>query len=154
VRITPENLFTFENSLVLNGESVTTGAHIIELQRKGRGPLYFNAYLSYFTLEDYITKAGLEIKVNRRFYKLNRIEKSIKTPGSRGQALDQRVEKYERVALNNLAMVKSGDLIEVEMEILSKNDYEYIVIEDMKAAGFEPIKVRSGYTANGLNAYM
>ncbi len=40
------------------------------------------------------------------------------------------------------------------MEILSKNDYEYIVIEDMKAAGFEPVKVRSGYTANDLNAYM
>jgi uncharacterized protein YfaS (alpha-2-macroglobulin family) len=42
----------------------------------------------------------------------------------------------------------------VELEIDSKNDYEYLVFEDPKAAGFEPQAVRSGYTANGLGAYM
>jgi len=40
------------------------------------------------------------------------------------------------------------------LEFESKNDYEYIMFEDMKAAGFEPVDVRSGYTANGLGAYM
>ena len=33
------------------------------------------------------------------------------------------------------AVLKSGDLVEVELEIASKNDYEYIVFEDMKPAG-------------------
>ena len=40
------------------------------------------------------------------------------------------------------------------MEIDSKNDYEYIVFEDMKPAGFEPVDLRSGYNGNALGAYM
>ena len=59
-----------------------------------------------------------------------------------------------RVELGELAVLESGDLVEVELEIESKNDYEYLIFEDMKAAGFEPYKVRSGYHANGLGAYM
>ena len=60
-------------------------------------------------------------------------------PGSRGQAVDQKVEKYKRTELANLAELKSGDLVEVELEIDSKNDYEYLIFEDPKAAGFEPV---------------
>jgi uncharacterized protein YfaS (alpha-2-macroglobulin family) len=45
-------------------------------------------------------------------------------------------------------------LIEIELEIDSKNDYEYVIFEDPKAAGFEPLNVRSGYTYTGLGAYM
>jgi alpha-2-macroglobulin len=79
--------------------------------------------------------------------------------GSRGQAVKQKVEKYEREELPNLATLKSGDLVEIELEIESKNDYEYLIFEDMKAAGFEPVDVRSGYGnngagGNGLGAYM
>lgn len=48
----------------------------------------------------------------------------------------------------------SGDLVEVELEIESKNDYEYILFEDMKAAGFEPVNVRSGYIPNDIGAYV
>ncbi len=50
--------------------------------------------------------------------------------------------------------VKSGELVEVELEIDSKNDYEYLVFEDYKAAGFEPVEVRSGYNGNDLGAYV
>ena len=64
------------------------------------------------------------------------------------------MEKYERHLLQNLASLKSGDLVEIELEIDSKNDYEYLVFEDPKAAGFEPLLVRSGYNPNDLGAYM
>jgi uncharacterized protein YfaS (alpha-2-macroglobulin family) len=50
--------------------------------------------------------------------------------------------------------VKSGDLIEVTLGIDSKNDYEYLVFEDWKAAGMEAVDVQSGYNPNGLGAYM
>jgi len=40
------------------------------------------------------------------------------------------------------------------MVIESKNDYEYIVIEDMKASGMEPVEVRSGYNGNEMGAYV
>ena len=74
--------------------------------------------------------------------------------GSRGQAVDQRVEKYEREPLADLSMLKSGELVEIELEFASKNDYEYVIFEDMKAAGFEPVDLRSGYTGNAMGAYV
>ena len=74
--------------------------------------------------------------------------------GSRGQAVDQAAQKYQRMELPNLASVESGDLVEIELTVASKNDYEYIIVEDMKAAGFEPVTLRSGYTGNALGAYM
>jgi uncharacterized protein YfaS (alpha-2-macroglobulin family) len=154
VKITASNLFTFDNQLVLLGDAIESGKHTLELKRKGTGPVYFNAYLTVFTLEDFITKAGLEVKVNRKYYKLTRVDKTIKVEGSKGQAADQKVEKYKRTELENLATLKSGDLVEIELEIDSKNDYEYLIFEDPKAAGFEPMLVRSGYNANDMGAYM
>ncbi len=156
VKIDKTNLFSFDNLLALEGEQVADGKHTVELRKKGTGPVYYNVYVTNFTLEDDIKRAGLEVKVNRKFYKLTRVEEKIKVRGgSRGQAADQRVEKYERSELKNLASLKSGDLVEVELEIDSKNDYEYILFEDMKAAGFEAMEVRSGYLhRDGFPAYM
>jgi uncharacterized protein YfaS (alpha-2-macroglobulin family) len=154
VKIDAANLFTFDNKLVLTGDAVEEGRHTVELRRKGTGSVYFNAYLTNFTLEDFITKAGLEVKVERKYYKLTRSDKEEKVQGSSGQAVGQRVEKYVRTELKNLSVLKSGDLVEVELEIDSKNDYEYLIFEDPKAAGFEPMLVRSGYNANEMGAYV
>jgi len=154
VTIDSKNLFMYDDRLVLIGDAVEAGEHTIELRKRGRGPLYYNAYLTNFTLEDPITSAGLEVKVNRNFFKLVPVDKKIKAPGSRGQAVDQKVEKYERQPLADLASLKSGELVEIELVIESKNDYEYLLFEDMKAAGFEPTDLRSGYNSNALNAYM
>ena len=154
VEISPKNLFTFDNKFVLEGDAVTAGKHTVELKKKGTGALYYDGYLTTFTLEDFIKRAGLEVKVARKYYKLVKADKSIKAAGSRGQVVDQQVEKYERQELPNLSVVKSGDLVEIELTIDSKNDYEYLVFEDMKPAGFEPVDVRSGYTGNELGAYV
>jgi uncharacterized protein YfaS (alpha-2-macroglobulin family) len=152
--IDSKNLFTFDNKFVLTGDAVETGKHLLEVRRKGTGPVYFNAYLTNFTLEDFITKAGLEVKVNRKYYKLTRSDKEEKVQGSSGQVVGQRAEKYVRTELKNLSVVKSGDLVEVELEIDSKNDYEYLIFEDPKAAGFEAMLVRSGYSGNDMGAYV
>ena len=92
--------------------------------------------------------------MGRKYYLLKRADRSVKAAGSRGEVLDQRVERYERTALPSLSTLASGDLVEVELEIESKNDYEYIIFEDMKPAGFEPVAVRSGYGGNDMGAYM
>jgi uncharacterized protein YfaS (alpha-2-macroglobulin family) len=154
VEITPQKLFQFDNKFVLEGDAIESGRHTVELKRKGQGPLYFNGYQTNFTLEDFIKRAGLEVKVNRKYYKLVKADKSVHVSGSRGQAATQKVEKYDRQELPNLATVKSGDLVEIELEIDSKNDYEYLIFEDMKPAGFEPVDVRSGYNGNDLGAYV
>ncbi|MDA1043733.1 MAG: alpha-2-macroglobulin, partial [Verrucomicrobia bacterium] len=154
VQINKDNLFTYDNQLVLSGPSVTSGEHTLSFVRKGAGPLYFNAYVSNFTIEKFITKAGLEVNVERKVYRLDRAEKSVKVAGSHGQALGQRVEKFIRTELKNEDTLKSGDLVEIELIMDSKNDYEYILVEDMKASGFEPVDVRSGYTDDGMHAYV
>jgi len=153
VTINQENLFTYDNKFVLTGEKLSSGKHQIELKRTGDGPLYFNAYLTNFTLEDDIKRAGLEVKINRQVYKLTPAKVTTQTAGSRGQVVDQRVEKYDRTLLKNDDILNSGDLVEVELEIESKNDYEYLLFEDRKAAGFEPVDLRSGYDGNELRAY-
>src|SRR3972149_3734919 len=154
VEITPKNLFTFDNKFVIEGDEISTGQHEVLLKKKGTGPPYFNGYATNFALEDFITKTGLEIKVNRKYYKLVKADKTIKAAGSRGQAIDQKEEKYDRQELPSGAELKSGDLVEIELEIDSKNDYEYLIFEDMKPAGFEAVDQRSGYTGNELGAYV
>ncbi|MGE0374512.1 MAG: alpha-2-macroglobulin, partial [Planctomycetaceae bacterium] len=170
VEITSENLFTFDGSFVLEGDALATGPHKIELRKSARNdessrpstlnrgpstPLYYNAYLTNFTTEDFITAAGLEIKVDRKFYKLvQRETASDLVQGSRGQIIDQTALKYDRVELPNLSAVTSGDLVEIELTIESKNDYEYVIFEDRKAAGCEPVDLQSGYTKGGLGAYV
>jgi uncharacterized protein YfaS (alpha-2-macroglobulin family) len=153
VEITPANLFRFDNRLVIEGAALEAGRHEIELRRTGQGPLYYNGYLTNFTREDPIPWAGLEIKVQRRYYRLEREQATAAVAGGHGQAIRQEVEKYRRMPLANLSTVTSGQLVEIELEIESKNDYEYLIFEDMKPAGFEPVDLRSGYTGNALGAY-
>ncbi len=53
-------------------------------------------------------------------------------------------QEYVRTAIADSAMLQSGDLVEVELILDAANDYEYLVFEDMKAAGLEPVELRSG----------
>jgi uncharacterized protein YfaS (alpha-2-macroglobulin family) len=153
VEITKENLFTFNGSFILEGDALTTGEHSIELRKLGESPLYASAYLTVFSQEDQIPAAGLEVKARRTFYQLIEEKPDQQVAGSRGQVVTQRGLKYRREEIASDAPIKSGDLIEVELSIDSKNDYEYLLIEDMKPAGFEPIEVQSGWSYEGLASY-
>jgi uncharacterized protein YfaS (alpha-2-macroglobulin family) len=153
VEITKENLFTFNGSFVLEADALTTGEHTIKLRKLGESPLYANAYLTVFSKEDMIPAAGLEVKARRKFYKLIEEKPDQQVAGSRGQVVTQRGLKYRREEIASDAPIKSGDLIEVELSIESKNDYEYVLIEDMKPAGFEPMEVQSGWSYEGLASY-
>ena len=153
-KITRENLFTADLTFVAEAEKLSSGKHELSIRKTGSGPLYFNAYLSYFTLEDFITKTGLEVKVERRVYKLVRDDKMADATDSRGQAIKQRVEQYKRVPLKTGDTLESGDQLEIELIVESKNDYEYLLMEDYKAAGTEAVDLRSGYNGNEMGAYV
>jgi uncharacterized protein YfaS (alpha-2-macroglobulin family) len=153
VAITPENLFSFDGTLVLEGDELQTGEHTVELRKTGKSPLYANAYLTVFSKEDMIPPAGLEVKVRRKFYRLIEEKPKQLVAGARGQVVTQTGFKYRREELPSETAVRSGDLIEVELTVESKTDYEYVIIEDMKPAGFEPVEVQSGWTWEALPAY-
>ena len=156
VAINRDNLFTFDGTVTLSGEAVTTGKHAVELRKTGKGTLYANAYLEVFTLEDKLRAAGLEVKVQRKVSKLIELEKETEVPDATGLIVKQQVERFRREPLTDGASVKSGDRIEVELILESKNDYEYLIFSDAKAAGFEALDALSGYIsgAGGFSAYM
>ena len=156
VTINRDNLFSFDGTVVLSGEAVTTGKHAVELRKSGKGTLYANAYLEVFTLEDKLRAAGLEVKVQRKVSKLVALEKETEVPDATGLIAKQRVERFRREPLADGAAVKSGDRIEVELVLDSKNDYEYLIFSDSKAAGFEALDALSGYISGdgGWSAYM
>ncbi|MBI4613571.1 MAG: hypothetical protein HY720_08185 [Planctomycetes bacterium] len=154
VTITPRDLLALDNSVVLTGDALAGGEHTLEFVREGKGAVYWNAYLSYFTLEEDIPAAGLEIKVDRTYFLLKRVEYVEKVTGARGQEVEEKRVRYEKVALKTGDAVDSGDVILVELMIESKNDYDYLVFEDMKPAGCEPVALTSGASYGELVANM
>lgn len=49
--------------------------------------------------------------------------------------------------------LKAGDLVKVKLIIRSDRDLEYVHVQDMRAAGFEPLNVLSGAKWNGSFGY-
>ncbi len=52
-------------------------------------------------------------------------------------------KKLIRISPNSV--IKVGDLITVRLEIISKNDMEFVHLKDMRASGFEPVDIISQY---------
>lgn len=154
-RITREDWLTFDGTLVLDAKQLTTGKHTLEVRKSGRGPLYVNAYLEVFTLEDQLRAAGLEVKSRRLFHRLIPLQTDVAVPDASGQAIAQNTERFRREPLTKDTMLKSGDEVEVELIIESKNDYEYLLLTDPKPAGAEATLTLSGYVpGSGISAYM
>lgn len=155
VKINKENFFTFDNSFVLQGPTLTGGKHTLKITKQGKGALYFNTYLRYFTMEEPITAAGHELKVQRTYFKLEQIPFTVAVDGAQGQQLTEKRLRYKRVELNDGDEVNSGDLVQIELKVTSDNDYTYLAFEDPKPAGFEPIDLQSGGKGQeGFYSYM
>src|SRR5581483_7134040 len=119
--------FAIDPKLVRDGEN-----DIRIVRRSGQGPIYFAANATYFGLEEPITPAGNEIFVRRQYYKLT------------GRPTLLKGFVYDRQPLNDGGSVNSGDRVETVLTIEAKNNYEYLVFEDLKPAGLEAVEVRSG----------
>ncbi len=158
--LTAENILD-DNRFLLEGLAVETGEHELRIVRSGGGNLYYGGALDLFSLEDPIAKAGLDLKIDRAYYRLIPEKNTASQPGATGAAVQARVETHRRERLpgpfdQGAAPVelRSGDLVEAELTIETANDYEYLVFEDMKAAGLEAVELVSGYSGNRLGAYV
>ncbi|GHV21402.1 hypothetical protein AGMMS49959_10460 [Planctomycetales bacterium] len=147
-----DNLFTFDNTLSLTDRDLPTGKHRLTVRRRGAGAVYFNAYLSYFATADHLDAAGLEIKAARKIYRLTPPTGTATVADAHGNVAKQATTRYDRVELRDGDAIKSGDLLEVELLLEAKNDYEYLIFTDHKLAGTEPVSSTSGYagTARGF----
>jgi alpha-2-macroglobulin len=114
-------------------EVIRDGANEITIRRtNGTGPIYFSAQAKFFSLEEPLTPAGNEIFVRRQYFKLINHPTLLKGFVS------------ERVPLNDGESVKSGERVEAVITIEAKNNYEYLLFEDLKPGGLEAVQIRSG----------
>lgn len=114
-------------------EIVRDGLNEVTIVRKnGSGPLYFSAEAEFFSLEEPVKPAGNEIFVRRQYFKLVNHPTLLKGIVS------------ERLPLNDGETVKSGERVEVVLTVEAKNNYEYLLFEDLKPGGLEAVQIRSG----------
>ena len=142
--IDKKNLYAVNGDLTLEGDALKGGSHTVTVRRTGTGAVYFNSYLSFFTLEDNIKAAGLELKVDRKYWKLERQDRVHQIAGDRGQGVASTEVRYKKTPMSTGDDLQSGDLIHVELMVSSKNDYTDLAFEDPKPAGAEPLALRSG----------
>ncbi len=132
-QITADDALSAPSQFAISRELLRDGPNEISIVRKsGSGPLYFSAAAEFFSLEEPLKPAGNEIFVRRQYYKLVNHPTLLKGFVS------------EKVLLNDGETVKSGDRIEVVLTVEAKNNYEYLLFEDLKPAGLEAVQIRSG----------
>jgi uncharacterized protein YfaS (alpha-2-macroglobulin family) len=102
------------------------------VRRSGDAPIYFSIEAKFFSLEEPVTPAGNEIFVKREYFKLV------------GRPTLLKGYVYDKEPLKDGESVKSGERVETLITIEAKNNYEYLVFEDLKPAGFEAVEIRSG----------
>ncbi len=115
------------------GEWLQDGGNEVEIRRlSGQGSLYFSTQAEFFSLEEPVPPAGNEIFIKRDYHRIRAVPTLLKGF----------VE--EKVPLDDGDTLESGDRVEVVLTIEGKNDYEYLMFEDLKPAGFEAVQIRSG----------
>jgi alpha-2-macroglobulin len=136
----PREPVQFDNKFVLGRRRrPTASTRSRAASRKGKGPVYFNAYLTNFTLEDHHQgRAGDQGRA--QVLQAEEVDKTDQgrrraRPGGRPEGREVRA----RAAREPRATLKSGDLVEIELEIESKNDYEYLGLR-----GHEGRRLRAG----------
>jgi uncharacterized protein YfaS (alpha-2-macroglobulin family) len=174
--VTHENALLYDNTFVVPDALLQSGTTSLTITKEGKGSCYYAAYTRYFSKEEPIPATGNEIFVTRRYYRLlpntaaggpNDEPLDLDRPNpfltARYELLTQggvwteptdsdQGPSYERALLKSGDTVASGDQIEVELQIESKNDYNYLIFEDLKPAGCEPVELRSG-GHSGLGVY-
>ncbi len=131
-KVSGADVFNAPSRFTVDPKLIKDGANEIRIKRKGDGAVYFAAEAKFFSLEEPITPAGNEIFVKREYYKLV------------GRPTLLKGFVYDRVPLKDGESVKSGERIETVLTVETKNNYEYLLFEDLKPAGFEAVEIRSG----------
>ncbi|MDX9704763.1 MAG: alpha-2-macroglobulin family protein [Weeksellaceae bacterium] len=108
----------------------------VEVQKTSPGVAWGAMYWQYFEDLDKITPAETGVKFKKELFLKKNSEKGlILTP------------------ITENTPIQIGDLVTVRLEIQIDRDMEFVHIKDMRASGFEPINVLSGYKWQGGLGY-
>ncbi len=131
-RVSGEDVFNAPSRFTVDPKLIQDHNDIRITRLHGDNPLYFSVEVRFFSQEDPITPAGNELFVKRQYFKL--VPRPTLLKGY----------VYDRVPLHDGDSVQSGQRVETVLTIDAKNNYEYLLFEDLKPAGFESVQVRSG----------
>jgi len=121
-----------------NQKEISPEMATISIENKSKVPGYGGYYWQYFEDLDKIkTQSGSTLSTSKELY----LKKNTKDG-----------EQLERITTGkNIAV---GDLVTVRIIIKATEDLEYVHLKDMRASGFEPLNVLSGYQwKQGLSYY-
>jgi uncharacterized protein YfaS (alpha-2-macroglobulin family) len=118
--------------VMLAWEDVAVGDNDVLLRRQsGEGPAFYTAAVEYYVEADAIPAVQGSVTLEREYYVVEREYK-------KGKAKEKK-KPLERP-------VKLGEDVEVVLKINSPYDFDYVVLEDPKPAGFIYLESRSGYS--------
>jgi uncharacterized protein YfaS (alpha-2-macroglobulin family) len=131
--VTAKNVIAAPSRFSVDRALLTGDTQEIRIRRtSGNGPLYFAAEARFVSLEEPVTAAGNELFVRREYFRLKARPTLLKGV------------QYDRVPLGDRDSIASGERVEVVVTIETKNDYDYLMFEDLKPAGLEAVALQSG----------
>ncbi len=122
-------------------ELIEDGANRFTIRRtSGEQPLYVSAEAVFFSLEDPIPARGNGIFLKRQ-YALYQPKLTL---------LDG--YRFDRNPWIKGSAAVPNSRVEVKLTLETKNDLQYVIVEDLKPAGLEAVQVRSGMTLTATHA--
>lgn len=122
---------------VWNGSDIKTSMSKIKVAKKDQGVSYGAVYWQYFEQLDKITPHETPLKIKKQLF----LQKNTAS----GPVIEP---------ITATTKLKLGDKVKVRIELRVDRDMNYVHMKDMRAAGFEPTNVFSGYKwQDGLGYY-
>lgn len=114
-------------ALVFTDADLRAGKNTVQVRRDGAGTGYWAATWDVFNQNDFIKGVGGDVKVSRSYTLLG---KPSAEPG--------------RAPTEYGMPVESGVRVRVDVELTANKAVEFVMLEDLKPAGFEAVQQRSG----------
>lgn len=111
-----------------NKEEIQPEMAVINVQKTSPGVSWGAMYWQYFEDLDKIISAETGVKFRKELF--------LKKNSENGPVLTKITENTP---------IQIGDLVTVRLEIQTDREMEFVHIKDMRASGFEPVNVLSGY---------
>lgn len=125
VTVGRENVFSKEIVVPLSASDSRVGKNTVTIRKTGTGPLYYSAVLRYYSLEEDIPSDTSGLGVTRKYLRRVLTKKGDETTVLTLRGIGKRV--------------KIADEIICRLTISTSQDCYYVVVEDPRPAGWEPV---------------
>ncbi|MGV3622968.1 MAG: alpha-2-macroglobulin family protein [Archangium sp.] len=115
--------------VLLDDAAFKAGKNVVTVSHDGGGATgYFGAQVDVFNMNDFIRGVGGDVKVKRTYTMLGKPSTDQKLP----------------IGAEYGMPVESGVRVRVDLEITANKAVEFVMLEDLKPAGFEAVQLTSG----------